>query len=312
MNIEQKQGNPTQMHGKLTAYAKVIGDSRSFHGEESPIQAMIDSGWLVAMGNYRDQNSLKDFLMQEMGTSLDDEQGMRDFVEGLGGIEGALDPEKFSEKMKQFEEMQEFIPTPAKMVLMRTEQDILSQEGDIFYLGEYSNPANANLAVNAMTILYQAQYRESQIHSVRSEIDDMIYGIGATPSQSNRDNSVEQLILAEQTPIEIEIDEITETVERTLLRKFIPELLLCLERGDRRDSAENDLRRYLDSYGHKNDIERLIELTETNQLSPERNRLILLYSQKIDAVLSEKFDLLTPIVNEIIQLETKVQESLNS
>ncbi len=302
MNMVQKKGDPQKMHGKLTAYVKVISDSHATQHGESPIQMMIDTGWLVAQGNYRDQNSLKDFLLQELGTSLDDEDGMRDFVEGLGGIEGALDPEKFREKINQIEEMQDFIPTPAKMVLFKSESDILEQEGDIFFLGEYSNPANANLAVNAMTILYQAQYRETQISKVRSEIDDMIYGLGSA-------EPVTQLEIPFNEPaIEQIIEQITETVERELMKRYIPSLLLAVESGVRRDAAEHDLRRYLTAYVHKNDVERLIELTENRIVTPEKNRLILLYCQKIDSVLSEQFDHLTDVVSEISSLENQLRE----
>lgn len=301
MNIVQKKGDPQKMHGKLTAYVKINSDAHA-HSGGSPIQMMIDTGWLVAQGNYRDQNSLKDFLLQELGTSLDDEEGMRDFVEGLGGIEGALDPEKFREKINQIEEMQDFIPTPAKMVLFKTESDIIEQEGDIFFLGEYSNPANANLAVNAMTILYQAQYRETQISRVRSEIDDMIYGLGSSESVAQFE------IPFENNPIHDAIEQITETVERKLLRLFIPSLLLAVESGVKRETAEHELRHYLSAYVHKNDVERLIELTETRVISPVKNRLTLLYCQKIDAVLSEQFDHIPEVVAEISLLEKLLRE----
>lgn len=302
MIIVQKKGDPLKLHGKLTAYVHVIHDSHAISRGNSPIHAMLESGWLVAQGNYRDQNSLKDFLQQELGTSLDDDEGLREFVEGLGGIEGALDPEKFREKLNQIEEMQEFIPTPAKMVLFKSEMDILAQEGDIFFLGEYSNPANANLAVNAMTILYQAQYRETQIHKVRYEIDEMIQGLGF-------DHPIPQLEKSSgKKYVEKVVEEITETIERQLMKRFIPALLLAVESGDNRDRAENDLRDFLTAYVHKNDVERIIDLTETNKLTATKNRLILLYCQKIDAVLEEQFDMLPRVVEEITMLETALDE----
>lgn len=289
MEMIQKKGDPQKMHGKLTAYAKVNSDSTGYDVQSSPLQAMIESGFLVAQGNYRDQNSLRDFLQQELGTSLDDEEGVKQFVEGLGGIEGALDPDKFREKMSHLEEIEEFIPTPAKMVHFLNEEEILEEEGDIFFLGEYSNPANANLAVNAATILYQAQYRESQILHVRSEIDDMINGV--------QEPKIEQLVM------ELPGLDITETVERELTKHYIPELFLSVEQGSRREDAENNLRTFLKDYTHQEDVERLIRLTESNTVTDINNRLIMLYCQKIDALMAEQFDLLPAIVTEIKLLE---------
>ncbi len=295
MEIVQKKGDPHKMHGKLTAYAKISSESHGYDAPESPLQAMIDSGFLVAQGNYRDQSSLRDFLQQELGTSLDDEEGIKQFVEGLGGIEGALDPDKFREKMNHLEEIEEFIPTPAKMVHFRDENEIISQEGDVFFLGEFSNPANANLAVNAATILYQAQYRETQISHIRTEIDDMILGI-------EKDPQPEQLVL------DIPGLDITETVERELMRHYIPELLMAVEQGSLRTTAENNLRVFLSSYAHQADVERLILLTESRVVTDLTNRLITLYCQKIDALMAEQFDLLPAIVEEINSLEKKLGE----
>jgi len=189
------------------------------------------------------------------------------------------------------------------MVLFRSESDILDQEGDVYFLGEYSNPANANLAVNAMTILYQAQYRESQISTVRSEIDNMIYGL------NTGDELVDQLEIPFETPVKKIIEQITETVERQLMRRYIPALLLAVEQGQNRSVAEQEIRQYLSAYGHKNDIERLIELTEKKVVPPVKNRLITLYCVKIDAVLNEQFDQLPSIVKEITELEEKLRES---
>lgn len=305
MEMIQKKGNPHKMHGKLTAYARVSVDSHGYEHPDSPLQAMINSGYLVAQGNYRDQNSLKDFLMQELGTSIDDEEGMKQFVEGLGGIEGALDPDKFREKINHLEEIEEFIPTPAKMVHFQTEEEILEQDGDVFYLGEYSNPANANLAVNAATILYQAQYRESQIHDVRSEIDSMINGLGdhseidVTPANA----AIQQIIPG----LENEILNVVETVERRLMKEFIPELLLAVESGQKRETAENKLKAFLNDYAHQGDVERLIELTENRTITDTKNRLIMLYCQKIDALKEEMFDQLSAIVKEIALLEERLR-----
>jgi len=294
MKIVQKKGDPAKMHGKLTAYAIIAEDAQEYHGSlDSPLFAMIQTGYLVAQGNYRDQASLRDFLQQELGTNLDDENGIKEFVEGLGGIEGALDPDKFREKMNHLEDIEDFIPTPAKMVQYRAENEILAQEGDIYYVGTFSNPANANLAVNAATILYQAQYRESQIHTVRSEIDDMIMGSGDAAA-------LERAIKSEIRPL---VEEVVETVEQKLVKIHIPKLLMSVGKEIERKEEVEQLRTFLSHYSYPEDIDRLIALTNSATVTPEVNRLIMLYCEKIDAVIDEKFDALPAVVTQIQQLE---------
>ncbi len=295
MKIEQKKGDPIKMHGKLTAYAIIDDDAQEYTGShDSPLFAMIQSGYLVAQGNYRDQNSLRDFLQQELGTSLDDENGIKEFVEGLGGIEGALDPEKFREKINHLEEIEDFIPTPAKMVQYHAENEILAQEGDIYFVGKFSNPANANLAVNATTILYQAQYRESQIHHLRSEIDDMIMGTGEQEEQTAIPH------------IEKVIEDVIETVEQKLVKIHVPKLLMSVGKTSERNKEVADLENFLSNYAYPEDIERLISLTSSATITPEVNRLIMLYCEKIDAVIEEQFDALPAVVTQIQQLETNL------
>jgi hypothetical protein len=50
----------------------------------------------------------------------------------------------------------------------------MQQEGDIFFVGNFKNMANANLSVNSFPILYQARYREQEIDMIKSEIDQLI------------------------------------------------------------------------------------------------------------------------------------------
>ncbi len=292
MKIEQKKGDPIKMHGKLTAYAIIDDDAQEYSGShDSPLFAMIQSGYLVAQGNYRDQNSLRDFLQQELGTTLDDENGIKEFVEGLGGIEGALDPDKFREKINHLEEIEDFIPTPAKMVQYHAENEILAQEGDIYFVGKFSNPANANLAVNAATILYQAQYRESQIHHLRSEIDDMIMGTEELPEQTTIPH------------IEDVIEDAIETVEQKLVKIHVPKLLMSVGKDTERNNEVQDLRDFLSNYAYPEDIDRLITLTSSTTITPDVNRLIMLYCEKIDAVIEEQFDSLPAVITQIQQLE---------
>jgi hypothetical protein len=300
MNVEQKKGNASAPHGKLTVYAKIAFDISEVTKDVdfSPLAEMLKSGFLVAQGNYRDQNSLRDFLKQELGTSLDDEEGMKQFLEGLGGIEGAIDPDKFKEKMNQLEKLDEFIPTPAKMTHFSSEEDILKQEGDVFFAGTFENSANANLAVNAVTILYQSRYRESQIHQVRDQVDTLISEVESTIDTPNE--------------IEAHINESTQNIEskdvhisEVILKQYIPDLIHSISKPSTRKVAEKKIRSYLANYPQLADVEKLITLTRVDHFSQVDVKLIELYSYKISYLFAEEFDEVAKIVKEIKKLEER-------
>lgn len=297
LSIDQKKGNPDNPHGKMTVYARVIVDVEKISSDNgNQLSEIIRNGFLAAQGNYRDQNNLRDFLKQELGTSFDDEEGIKKFVEGLGGIEGALDPDKFKEKLEELEELEEFIPTPAKMVHFSSEEQILNEEGDVFFLGTFENSANANLAVNAATILYQAKYRETQILSVRSEVDSLITQLDV-PEENE----------APVASDELELDLAAVDLETALLKKFIPELIHGGVAKKLRVDAENHLKEYLAWYNHIEDVDRLIDLTQQDKLNEKRSSLIELYVKKISALKNEDFDNLTSIVQSIKLLEDELQ-----
>ena len=294
MTLIQKKGDPNNLHGKLTVYAKISHDVVDFKHHNSPLYSMIKTGFLVAQGNYLEQNNLRDFLQQELGTSLEDNDGMKNFVEGLSGIEGALDPDKFREKINQLEELEEFIPTPAKMVTFLSEAEILEQEGDVFFVGTYNNPANANLAVNAITILYQSQFRESQLLKVRGEIDSLI-SVVENGEELSMDSPHEEKLIVEKLDKE-------ETLIEQLFNYFLPNLRYSYE--NRYDmffeDVCNDLKDELSNYPNKSDIDKIISSVKNKEYG-----LAELYSQKINSIIQEDFKTVSDIVKKIEQLENR-------
>ncbi|ERP39108.1 hypothetical protein [Chitinivibrio alkaliphilus] len=282
-NILQKKGDPHNMAGLLTVYARLENSEELPHSEENRIENIIQNGLLVAQGNYRDQNSLRDFLRQEFGGGGDDEEGMHKFIESLGGIEGALDPDKFRDKLKELESMEDYIPTPAKMVAFSSEEEILHEEGDIYYLGVFNNTANANLAVNAITILYQAKYREAQIVNVRGEIDSMI-------SQLETGGAYKTVQIAPEE---------SGDVKGVLLRKFIPELIHSRENDSLRTDVEEDVRRFLSWYEYPEDVATIFALTRTPSMGEDENQYLSLLVEKVDALGREDFDRAAMIMSKI-------------
>jgi len=284
LGVEQKKGNSVVLDGRLTVYAKIDIDPAEIISMKHPIASMVHNNLLVAQGNFRDQNNLKDFLKSEMGISL--EEGLGDFLEKLGGIESALDPDKLKEKMDNFDELEDFIPTPAKIVSFPSVNDILEQDGDIFFTGIFRNVGNAILSVNALPIIYQARFREQEILKVRSEIESLI-------SQIEK-SSTDKLTLF---PLEMEPEE-------KILKEFIPNMLYCRKEKNVFTVAEKQFRNFMREYRYKEDTDSIVSLiVDDHELTSKHFKLLELYAKKIGRVMEENFLEAEKLQKDILDLE---------
>ena len=280
LNIVQKKGKPEFIHGKLTVYAIVDVDPSEMVSTTHPIFSMIHNGLLVAQGNYKEQSSLKDFLQSELGGSLED--GLEEFIEKLDGLEGALDPKKLKDKMKNLDELKDFIPTPAKIVPFHSEDDVLQQEGDIFFVGTFKNMANANLSVNSFPILYQARYREQEIYMIKNEIDQLI-------SQIEGDALPDAHYLSAGINIEEKIN-----------KEFIPGMLYSKKDTKGYDKVVEKFRAFLKGYEFTEDIDGIIStISDSDTLTPLHYELLELYARKITIVSRENYAEVDKINKEI-------------
>ncbi|MFW6221600.1 MAG: hypothetical protein ACOC4C_03965 [Fibrobacterota bacterium] len=285
MGIVQKKGDPHNLDGHLTVYARVDLDPSEVVEPKHPIASMIHNGLLVAQGNYRDQNNLRDFLKSEMGLSL--EEGLGEFIEKLDGLESALDPQKLKDKMDHLDDIQDFIPTPAKIVPFNSEEEIISQQGDVFFTGMFKNVANANLSVNSFPILYQARFREQQIDRVKSEIEQLIFQVERTqvsPALSGKE------------------------LEQKILKEYIPQMLYCRNDKPVLKSTEAQFRKFLGER-FEEDATHIIKLIERPiNLSAQHYQLLELYARKIAVISSENYSEVDSINQSIADLEKGLSE----
>jgi hypothetical protein len=265
LGVIQKKGDPNHLDGRMIVYAIVDTDPDELMNMKHPVGSMVHNGLLVAQGNYKDQNSLRDFLKSEMGLSL--EEGLEQLLERAEGLEGALDPQKLKEKIEEMGEMEEFIPTPAKIVPFHSEQEILGQDGDVFFTGVFKSAGNAVLSVNSLPILYQARYREQHLYQVRAEIDALIAQIEQNePPQERFDNP--------------QID-----IESALLKNYLPTMLYSRHDAADFEAAEQQFRTFMSGYPRSKDIDSMVTLIKnTGELSPSHHTLLELYVKKMAAV----------------------------
>jgi hypothetical protein len=284
LGIVQRKGDPNRLDGRLTVYALLDIDPSDLLSMKHPIASMVHNGLLVAQGNYREQNNLKDFLKSEMGLSLED--GLEDFLDKLGGLESALDPEKLRERIENIDELEDFIPTPAKIVPFTSEADVLSQDGDVYFAGAFKNVGNAILSVNSLPILYQARFREQEIQKVRNEIEQLI-------TQIERNSPPQERFLTPDMK-----------VEEKIMKEFIPNMLYCRKEKKVFSAAEKQFRDFLRDYKNGSDINAVIAIiADDHELTSRHFKLLELYAKKISRVAEENFSEAEKLQRDISVLE---------
>ena len=290
LNIIQKKGDPDHLDGRVTVYAFIDIDPSDLMAMKHPIASMVHNGFLVAQGNFKEQTSLKDFLKSEMGISLDEGlgEGLADMLDKMNGIESAIDPQKLKDRLENMGELEDFIPTPAKIVPFHSEQEILSQEGDIFFTGSFKNIGNAVLSVNAVPIIYQARYRELETSKVRNEIELLISQIEKTEASPS----------ITSTP--------GERIDEKILKEYIPNMLYCRKEPHTFEGAVQQFRNFMSGYRFKEDIDEIIKIIgEEEELTSKHFRLLELYSKKIAAVKNEDFNAAENYNKEIFTLRSE-------
>jgi hypothetical protein len=219
-----------------------------------------------------------------MGLSLED--GLEDFLDKLGGLESALDPEKLRERIENIDEMEDFIPTPAKIVPFSSEADVLAQEGDVYFAGTFKNVGNAILSVNSLPILYQARFREQEIHKVRNEIEQLI-------AQIENNAPLREQSLSSDVK-----------VEEKILKEFIPNMLYCRKEKKVFSAAEKQFRGFLKAYRNAEDVDAIVSIiADEHELTAKHFKLLELYAKKIARVWEEKFAEAEKLQNDIAALK---------
>jgi hypothetical protein len=271
LNIEQKKGDPGSLDGRIVVYAIIDVDPEDLVSMKHSFASMVHNGLLVAQGNFKDQYNFRDFLKSELGISMEEglEEGLSELISRMDGIESTLDPQKLKERLENMDDLEDFIPTPAKIVPFHSETEILDQEGDIFFAGRFRNIGNAVLTVQALPMLYQARYREQEAGHIRGEIESIIAQI----ERSGGDTPVPAM-----------------STEEALLRKYIPDMIYHKNSPHDFDASVKEFRSFMRQYRFGDDVESIVALISgAQELSERDNRLLELFAKKISCIEREDF-----------------------
>jgi hypothetical protein len=292
-NIQQKQGTADILSGRITVYAVIDVDASELLSAKHTFASMVHNGFLVSQGNFKDQYNFRDFLKSELGISLEDglEEGLTQLLERMEGLESTLDPQKLKERLESMDDLNDFIPTPAKIVPFHSEEEILAQEGDVFFIGAFKNIGNAVLAVQALPMLYQARFREQEAGRIKNEIESLIAQI----EHSEVKPQPRPAILPKP-----------QSTEDDLLKEYIPNLLYYRKESHDFEIKVREFRSALKQYRFPEDVEAIISIISAKgELSETDNRLLELYAKKISSVEKEDFKEVDTVTREIKQLLLK-------
>jgi hypothetical protein len=279
---ELKKGNPKNLKGQLIVYAKITSHD-SPDNLKNPVHEMAKNGFLAATGDYRTQNNIGDFLKKELGLSLED-LGNSDNV-SITGLPEGLNPDFIKRKLDSLKGFEEMIPTPSKLELFETEQEILSRDCDIFFLGEFERLANANLAVNALPILYQSIYREQVTKTIAVEIEKMLASAQNDVTTNHYSNDIND-------------------VENKLNSEYLSELIYNRHNPVELEKWIEKLHNYMAGYKYPADVERLIRLITKGDTEQKGIRSLLeLYVRKIASFLKEDYKTVGELKKEIEKYE---------
>lgn len=291
LNVRQLKGDPSRLLGRLIAYVRVDRPDGPPAGEESsPLEGLVQNGLLAVTANYVDQRNIRDFFKKEFGISL--EKGIEEVIEqarDTGGLEGALDPEAVKERLDSMKNA-DFIPIPAKVAHFNSEEEMLAQEADVFFLGTFGVLSHAHLCVNSFPILYQAYYREQEHVAIEREITALLRTIEETPKAGNGAGE------GAARP-----DPVPENWKHHLLTVLLPRVIYTRDQGGpEHDRSVADFRAFMGDVGTPEDAETVLALIENaTEFTAPTLRKIELMVAKAEALQREDYERLEEIRREL-------------
>lgn len=299
LGIEQKKGNDENLCGRMIAYARILpapeGESSS-----SPFDDMIQNGLLTLEGDFRQaaEKRSRNAFNKAVDAKLDNlletmqEEGM--------DLPANIDVEAARERLHELSNM-EVIPIPARIGNFTKEEDILQEEADIYYIGEFVGANQAHYCLTTLPIYYQAKYREQ---AKREEMDFLSAALEQIEAGDFVDTDDLQKNNEELFPAGITLNNFVGDLSKLLNTRVIP-FLLALESNYDYDIQVQQFFTFMKGYPDQNDIKRIdIALREirSQRDSMVARQLLELSCKKVCAVYDEDAALAQKISQDITDL----------
>ncbi len=297
LGIEQKKGDPEKLCGRMVAYAKILRSAMKTDAMPGPFPSMIRNGILAVRGEFEKNSNIKSFMRHEMGSSVD--KGINDLIEHIkesgGELPEGVDVDSFRSRLEELSSM-EIIPVPAKIMFYENEDDILRENADIYYIGEFSGMSQAHLCITSLPIFYQAKYREQQNAEEQSYINELLSQIESDGLITSKSENGEFL------PGKGNLLTFVGDLQELLERQVVPYLLYQAGNEDEFKTSLERFKNFMAPYKDPGDIEsigRAIRKLRSNENdSQERFRLELL-CRKVSAMYHERFEQVPEILRKL-------------
>ena len=301
LGIEQKKGNDEKLCGRMIAYAKILPTPDS-DDDSSPLDDMIKNGLLVLEGDFRTFNPAVPSRNQKK--KIVDEK-LNDLIESMqeNGVElpENLDVETVRDRLHELSNM-EVIPIPARIGNFTTEEDILNEDADIYYVGEFIGANQAHFCLTTLPIYYQARYREQTKKHEMELLNDMLSQFENGQFLDNDDimNDTVELF-----PEGASLNTFVGDLGNLLNVKVIPFLLAC-ETDEDYDQQVKLLYKFMKDYPEPLDVKRID--ASLRMLREEGNnrlarKVLELSCKKISALYNEDAKAAERFENEITSLK---------
>lgn len=285
LGIEQKKGNDENLCGRMIAYARILPNPDN-ETSGSPFDDMIKNGILTLEGDFRQSlpsKSQRRALSDAMDEKFDH---MLEHMESEGiQIPENVDVDKMRERLHELSNM-EVIPIPAKIGNFTNEAEILEEDADIYYIGEFIGVSQAHYCLTTLPIYYQAVYREQ---ARRKEMDFLNEALAQIETGEFVDTDDLQKDTEELFPKGVTLNTFVGDMSKLLNTRVIP-FLLALESDEQYEDQIKLFYQFMKGYPVQADV-KLIDLAIRDLRAKRDNalvrKLLELGCQKIVAIYNE-------------------------
>lgn len=285
LGIEQKKGNDGNLCGRMIAYARILPNPDN-ETSGSPFDDMIKNGILTLEGDFRQSLPTKS-QRRALSDAMDEKfDNMLERMESEGiEIPENVDVDKMRERLHELSNM-EVIPIPARIGNFTSESEILEEDADIYYIGEFMGVGQAHYCLTTLPIYYQAVYREQ---ARRKEMDFLNEALAQIETGEFVDTDDLQKDTEELFPRGVTLNTFVGDMGKLLNTRVIP-FLLALESDEQYEVQIKQFYQFMKGYPVQADV-KLIDLAIRDLRAKRDNamvrKLLELGCKKIVAVYNE-------------------------
>jgi hypothetical protein len=283
LGIEQKKGNDDKLCGRMIAYAKIL-PSPDAQGA-TPFDDLVRNGLLALEGDFRQAPVFPE--TRNMGKSVDSR--LNNLLESMQeeGIElpDNVDIDALRNRLHELSNM-EVIPIPARICNFASEEAILAEDADVYFIGEYIGLNQAHFCLTTLPIYYQARYREQAKAAEINLLNEMLaqFEAGAIMDNDDIQKDTDELF-----PAGLTLNTFVGDLDNLLNVRVIPFLLACENDSDYETQIAL-FYNFMKDYPQQEDITRvdhaIRELRKRGDNQSAR-KLLELSCKKINSIYSE-------------------------